>query len=500
MPAELERDWDAIVIGSGMGGLAFASLYAQLGGKRVLVLERHTVAGGFTHSFARKAWRWDVGLHYVGGMRTGAAPRRLMDLITGGTVEWRGLPEGYDVYHYPDLSVTAWSDEGRYEAELRAAFPAEGEAIGRYFRDVRKTAEAMGPQIWSWSQPAWVGAPLRWWGWKAAMLAEESLAEYLGRNFQDRRLRGVLASNWGDYGLTPERASFATHALITASYFGGAYFPLGGAGQIAKGALAIVEREGGACRTGQRVDRVVLEGGKAVGVRVGEREYRAPLVVSNAGAAATKALVEGAEREDPEDGATAVTMYLGLSESPAKLGLRGENHWVHESYEHRIREEMGSVFLSFSSLNSGEAGAHTAQVMAIADSGWFQKWRGTRWRKRGAEYEVEKEQWGERLLDLAERAVPGLRALVAYREISTPLTVSHFTGGPGIYGTPGTVERFRARRPSVRTEVEGLLLTGADACTLGIQGAMMGGAFAAGYALDRLGGFRQVQRAAERMG
>jgi choline dehydrogenase-like flavoprotein len=63
---------DAIVIGSGMGALTFASIMAGLRKWRVLVLERHFKIGGFTHTFSRPGgWTWDVGLHYVGEMGHG---------------------------------------------------------------------------------------------------------------------------------------------------------------------------------------------------------------------------------------------------------------------------------------------------------------------------------------------------------------------------------------------------------------------------------------------
>ena len=66
-----EGAFDAIVIGSGMGGLASAALLAQRAGKRVLVLERHYTAGGFTHVFHRPGYEWDVGVHYIGQMGAG---------------------------------------------------------------------------------------------------------------------------------------------------------------------------------------------------------------------------------------------------------------------------------------------------------------------------------------------------------------------------------------------------------------------------------------------
>ncbi len=85
-----QNEFDAIVIGSGIGGLAFASIMAKLRKWRVLVLERHFKIGGFTHTFTRPGgWSWDVGLHYVGDMGKGMLGRRLFDYITdaGGEME-----------------------------------------------------------------------------------------------------------------------------------------------------------------------------------------------------------------------------------------------------------------------------------------------------------------------------------------------------------------------------------------------------------------------------
>ena len=103
-PAE---SYDAVIIGSGIGGLAAGSLLAQLGGRRVCVLERHFTLGGFTHAFTRRGYHWDVGLHYVGQMGKGEQSRRLMDLVTGGEVDWQRLPEEFDVFHYPCLLYTS---------------------------------------------------------------------------------------------------------------------------------------------------------------------------------------------------------------------------------------------------------------------------------------------------------------------------------------------------------------------------------------------------------
>ena len=75
----LAESWDAIVIGSGMGGMTAAATLSKLAGKRVLVLERHYTAGGFTHTFRRPGYEWDVGVHYIGDVNhPRATSRRLL--------------------------------------------------------------------------------------------------------------------------------------------------------------------------------------------------------------------------------------------------------------------------------------------------------------------------------------------------------------------------------------------------------------------------------------
>jgi all-trans-retinol 13,14-reductase len=85
----IAEHYDAICIGSGLGSLTAASLLARKGMK-VLVCEKHTTPGGFTHVFTRNDYEWDVGLHYVGDMdRKGSLLRVVFEHITDKNLKWQ---------------------------------------------------------------------------------------------------------------------------------------------------------------------------------------------------------------------------------------------------------------------------------------------------------------------------------------------------------------------------------------------------------------------------
>ena len=74
-----------------------------LKGKRVLVLEKHFKIGGWTHTFKRKDYEWDVGIHYIGDVHKPWSPvRKLFDKITEGKLKWYKMNDNYDRIIFPD--------------------------------------------------------------------------------------------------------------------------------------------------------------------------------------------------------------------------------------------------------------------------------------------------------------------------------------------------------------------------------------------------------------
>ncbi|MBD2463735.1 NAD(P)/FAD-dependent oxidoreductase [Oscillatoria sp. FACHB-1407] len=505
-----DSHYDLILIGSGMGALTVASLMSQLRGKRVLVLERHFKAGGFTHDFKRHQFHWDVGIHYIGQMNEGSSMRQLFDLVTQNGVQWSKMPEPFERFVYPGLTFDVYGDPKRFQADLIHQFPAEKRAIRRYFRDLRKAAAALFLRNLrlngNWLSKL-IGQLGSWWSGIGLDLTTQ---EYLDRHFSDPKLKALLVSQWGDYGLPPAQSPFAVHATIATHYLHGAYYPVGGAGAIAHSVKTVVESRGGRFLLNRDVTQVLIENGRAVGVQVRKvnaapeaelETYYAPIIVSNTGAATTYLKLIPADYPIPfrdslrqfvqrHSSITNVTLYLGLADDPRKLGFLGENHWLYEAIDHNAIYEKRSqwifdgeapqCYLSFPSLKDPKATAHTAEILAWADYDSFAQWKAQPWLHRGQDYQQLKERISQTLIQQVDRQYPGFAKLVAYYELSTPLTNEHFTGHNkgGIYGLPAIAERFapeNAAWTKTQTPVPGLYLTGADLYMGGIVSAMLAG-------------------------
>ncbi|XP_042749281.1 all-trans-retinol 13,14-reductase-like, partial [Lagopus leucura] len=131
--ARVPQDLDAVVIGSGIGGLAAACILAKVG-KRVLVLEQHDQAGGCCHTFQERGNEFDVGIHYVGQMHEGSMLRVLLDQLTDGQLCWQRLPDPYDEVTLGPRCYQLRAGKAAFVAALEEQFPEEKAAIREFMR------------------------------------------------------------------------------------------------------------------------------------------------------------------------------------------------------------------------------------------------------------------------------------------------------------------------------------------------------------------------------
>ncbi|MDX2707721.1 2Fe-2S iron-sulfur cluster-binding protein [Streptomyces sp. PA03-6a] len=488
-----DEEADVVVIGSGMGGLAAARTIAQFGGKRVLVLEQHYTLGGMTHEFSRAGrYRFGTGLHY---MSASAGP--FLGFMTDGRAQLSPLPDEYDALHYPGFDFAVPATKERFREVLRERFPAESDAIDRFFRTMRWAMVGLIARNVFASFPAGIrkaGAPIVERLFPSTF---RSLRGQVSRSFRDPHLRAVMAARWGLYGTPPASSAFGYHAAVPLTFFmEGTAHPVGGPQELNRVVLEILRRYGVVLRSRQTVHEVVVEGGKVIGVDVEDtatgRRYRirTDTVVSAAGVRNTYALIgKSHELADLLEERSAVMLFLGLDRSPAEFGLRGENHWfMPDLDEHgsicRLPGE-GTLYVSFASLNNPAARFHTVELLELVDPKVVDQWRGTPENERPDSYRKFKDELTSRLIGRLEERWPGFRETIAFAELATPLsfeTYQHSVQG-SFYGLAATPQRLRSARAGCRTPVKGLFVAGQDAWGSGVVGALAGGLMAANAVL-----------------
>jgi phytoene dehydrogenase-like protein len=302
-----------------------------------------------------------------------------------------------------------------------------------------------------------------------------------------------------------------------ADFMHGAYYPEGGSKTIASSAAHVIESQGGECLVNHPVSKIIIERGRAVGVEVihkGQtKRYFAPTIVSNAGAFTTfskllpagQAPREQQQLQQTQLGPSTIILFLGLKDDPRNVGFDDSNYWVYDNLDASApklgdREHVTQIqgtFLSFGSLRNPGQNHHTAQLISFSEYDLWQKFAGTAWLKRGPEYEDLKERVADAMIDFACGKFPQLRGLIAYRELSTPLSVETFTAHRAgmVYGQACTPERLFTNAWKTTTSVPGLYLTGSDVGLPGVNGAMMAGVMTAAKIIG-LFGFPRIFTAA----
>ena len=499
----VDADYDVIVIGSGIGGLCSAALLSQMG-KKVLVLEQHYTAGGFTHAYEREGYEWDVGVHYIGDMGRQSQGRGLFDYISGGQLKWAEMDPVYDRIILGDEHFDFVAGKENFKDSLKLQFPDDTVAIDQYVDLVTATTKYMAAVSQTKAMPRPLAKLMSLTSKnKFPDYALDSSYNVLKGLTDNEKLIAVLCGQWGDHGCPPKESVFLMHALIAGHYFNGGFYPVGGASKIAESIIPQIQVSGGDVLTYADVQEILVSNDRAVGVKMvdGHCLY-ADSIVSNAGVVNTftKLLPEAITdkfgyRDRVQSLATSMShagMYIGLRGTAEELQLPKTNLWIYLDQHHddnvaALRKNPSAplplVYVSFPSAKDPDfqrrhPGRSTIEiVIGPCDFEQYRQWADKTWGKRGDDYEALKADLSERMLAALYKQLPHLRGKIDYSEVSTPLSTSHFCRYKQgeAYGLAHTKARFEQDWLTPKTRVQGLYLTGQDLISCGVVGALMAG-------------------------
>ncbi len=494
--------YDAIIIGSGVGGLTTAVFLAKAG-KKVLVLEKHYVAGGFTHTFKRKKFEWDVGVHYVGQMNLkNNLMRKAFDYLSDGKLKWADMGEVYDQTIIEGKKYNFKKGRENQILQMIEYFPKEEIAIRKYYDLVKNIGSSYTTFFSERSMPFWLSKTIgHFMRKKFYVFSKKTTYEVLHSITSNEKLITVLCSQCGNYGLSPEKSSFAIHGMIVEHFIEGGNYPIGGGSSIHKKLIDVLETNNGIVAVKADVKNIIIEDNKAVGVEMvnGDKIY-ASTVVSNAGAHNTfnKLILKNEQKDENtielnkiKPSISHVCIYVGLNASDEELKLPKHNIWLFDNYEldnsqkDHLKTKNSSSPISYISFPSAKdpdwkinhPGKSTIQVLGSFPYEWMQEWEEGKWQKRGEDYELVKEKIKNYLLEKLYLTLPQTKDRIEICELSTPLSTKHFSNYSNgeIYGLEHTPERFNLRQLRAKTNYKNLFLTGQDIVCVGVGAAMFSG-------------------------
>ena len=453
-----QPDYDAIVIGAGIGGLISAALLARER-LRVLLVEQHYMVGGYCSTFRRGPFIFDAATHFyplLGNPMT----------ITGSLLERLGCRTRWvkmdpvDHFHFPDGShFPVSADFGEYSEQIRATFPHEAAAIDRFFTTVRDGY--LYGLLWYFR-----GREHE----RLERLRDLTLRDVLGREFRDRKLRLLLSADCAHWGSPPSRTSFVFDSMLRLSYFLGNYYPEGGSQVFADDLARIVEEHGGDILLRSSVDRIVVERGSAVGVQmttgVGDGRHsvavRARHIVANGDLVRTyerllgpavigDEVIRAARRMRPT--CPCFLTHIGLRDVPIEAIRPGTGyHWRSWEPDDVVRDAFKVFIPTMYEPRMAPPGGQVIILQRIMQLNYDEV---PDWAVHKAAIETD-------LLERLEAAIPGISLHIVHHQSASALTAWRFTLNHhgAMLGWEMSPDQLGPRRPSTQGPVANLYMTG----------------------------------------
>ena len=454
---EYPQSVDAVVIGSGIGGLVCANLLAR-GGMKVLLVERHHTLGGFCSTFRRKGFVFDAATHFYPLLGNPATMTGKLLAELEIPTQWIKM-DPIDRFHLPGMPVfEVPADFAGYIRKLKDWFPDEAVALEQYFGDLRQ-AYLCGLLYY------FKGIPNK----GAQRLENFTIQQKLDESFRDPRLKTILLADSAHWGSLPDRTSYLFDAMLRMAYFEGNYYPRGGSQEFADDLGRSLEARGGKILKCASAERILIADGKVTGVRVrtvSRREpetfdFAAPVVVSNADAIHTfrdlvgeqhcgRSFLDGLQASTPT--LPCFLTHIGLKGAdPAELAAAAGYYWASLDPSD-VAKDVFKVFIP--TEYDPRVAPPGCQILIVQKLTPVQ-FDSTDWAAHKAEVEAA-------IMERLREILPGIDRQIVVKASATAMTSYRFTGNwqGAMLGWEMSPGHLGGSRLSNITAIENLYLAG----------------------------------------
>ncbi|MBU49963.1 MAG: hypothetical protein CL920_14850 [Deltaproteobacteria bacterium] len=440
----LKEQYDAVVIGAGIGGMSSAIALAEKGAS-VLLVDKHIVPGGCCSAFYRRGYIFDAAVHNLaGGSRYTSFGRMLQRL--GVEIEMYEL-DPVDTIVLPEKEVCLPALVTNMRKELSAHFPHEKEGIKSFFRTFQKLYRSLSRNLPE-DQDLYTA------------LMDKTFGDIVSDHIKDPICQKIIGGQWPYLAVPPNKLAAIEGIITLGSYLiQGAYYPKGGMQALANTFLERFEALGGHTLLRCNAERIVYEENQIVGVELSkERFARTKCVISNVDPTILFGLLGEDSPLSPlqqelktmQPSPSAFLLYIGLDES-ADLSSLPWGFYFQDNYE-SLDDWM---FVSKPTLKDPSLAPNNGQILATMLGYGGPLGPNIDWK-------AQKAHAAERILKRLEARSPGLRDHIVISATASPSTIQRYTGNHHghMYGWTSNTSHSGTRRPGYTTALPGLYLTG----------------------------------------
>ena len=443
--SEIKSKYDVIVLGAGIAGLICGTFLAKQG-KNVLIIEQHSIPGGYCTSFKRKGFVFDSAVHHIGGCgKWSVVGRCLKELDIN--INFLQL-DPMDSIHFPSFSIDVPAEIDDYVDLLKERFPSESEQLTLFFKEFIRLYRA----TFSTEE-------------HKMLIKYQNLTykEMLDNFFTDEHLKMTLSAQWGYIGSPPHEVSAIGMCQMLVNYLkDGAYFPVGGTQNFADAITQKFIDYGGHIMLSSSVDGMLTDGNIIKGVTTKKGgEIPADIFVSNIDPKQTffslldKNSVDDSylrRIENMKESVSFFLLYLGLDN---KIDLKGLKRGFYHTSNNLSFSSSDWFYISVPTEVDPSLAPDNKQIISVVVS------------SRDNYDDIDdwvayKDKMKKHTINYLENFVPEIQDHIEVIDAATPKTLYRYTlnSKGAAYGWAVTVDQTWSNRLSHTTPFKNLFLSG----------------------------------------